>query len=138
MKYMNISHTHRAWRHPRRGESCVESQNYRIMYSLVHTPTHTETNKCRERHYMSNQTIIIYCQVVLQRSTAPTEPQSHPLPTCAGKTPSPGALCSAVSRSECTCSASQIYHIPGLYPDHFNEVSKVSVHVSISSGMSDE
>lgn len=32
------------------------------MYSLAHTPTHTSTYKCRDRHYMSNQTIIIYCQ----------------------------------------------------------------------------
>jgi len=38
----------------------------------------------------------------------------------------------------CAWSASQIYHIPGLYPDPFNEVSNVSVRVSISSGMSDK
>lgn len=55
------------------------------------------------------------------------------------QTLSPGFLCHAVSGvAECAWSVSQIYHIPGLYPDPFNEVSNVSVHVSISSGMSDK
>lgn len=55
------------------------------------------------------------------------------------QTLSPGFLCRAVSGvAECAWSVSQIYHIPGLYPDPFNEVSNVSVHVSISSGMSDK
>lgn len=54
------------------------------------------------------------------------------------QTLSPGFLCCAVFRGESTWSVSQIDHIPGLYPDPFNEVSNVSVRVSISSGMSDK
>lgn len=54
------------------------------------------------------------------------------------QTLSSGFLCCGVFRGERTWSVSQIYHIPGLYPDPFNEVSNVSVHVSISSGMSDK
>lgn len=63
---------------------------------------------------------------------------SSPCADVHAQTLSPGFLCCAVFRGECTWSASQIYHIPGLYPDPSNEVSNVSVHVSISSGMSDK
>lgn len=83
------------------GESRVESQNYRIMYSLVYTPTY----KCRERHSMGHQTITMSCQVALERSPAPTEPQSHPLPTCAGTNSFPWSfvLCSLQERMDLLC-----------------------------------
>jgi len=63
---------------------------------------------------------------------------SFPCADVRAQTLSPGFLCYAVSWGESIWSVSQIYHIPGLYPDPFNEVSNVSVHVSISSGMSDK
>lgn len=66
------------------------------MYSLAHTPTHTSTYKCRDRHYMSNQTIIIYCQsgpVKIHSTNRASSPahlcrhKLHPLELCAVQSP---------------------------------------------------
>lgn len=125
-KCIYIKHTHIARRHTGMGVSCI--------LTSTHTHIQMQRGTLREQPYC----IYLLESSPVKISSNRTEAISPPCADVHAQTLSPGFLCCAVFRGERTWSVSQIYHIPGLYPDPFNEVSNVSVHVSISSGMSDK